>query len=428
MYRQPSPAHGSSLRECLRTVCPTHIAGSHVHCARPIPSSKLTANGLDAIAALQSTSGRPLLPEQSASSRFSHIMLDVPKAATRTLLEAGAQSAVDPFARPRYMLDAPSQAPADPTASAAPATVPELTISTRPEQQVLPPTYSPQPTMPLPPPTYTSSPSPTPSPSAPSSPSPSPSPSTEYTEPAPTCTNSNGCLFTSASSGTVFDTFTLTTSGWQRARPAASASETLAYEFGVISPSPAGTTSPSYKARWLYSTLDTAVIVGLTPGQQTLYVCARAARVEKSSPSSPEEVTPIGDKACAMVTVAVSDQVGCPGAARQVPLSPYAAVLHTTCHRQNTHQQPRFLSVRCKCFPSCSATILKANVKVTYRHLHLPTTVHAHPCCSTGVPGAGQRPARRPHLLRHRLQHNQAHPVPDARNGSPPLRRLLSLQ
>ncbi len=124
----------------------------------------------------------------------------------------------------------------------------------------------------------------------------------------------------------MFDTFTLTTSGWQRAWPSSSASETLVYEFGVVSAS-----SSPYKARQLYSPLVTAVIVGLSPGQQTLYVCTRAARVAKTSMGS-EEVTPTGDKACATVTVTVSDQVGCPGVARQVCLGRCFAH-HMPCHQ-----------------------------------------------------------------------------------------------
>lgn len=183
MYRHPwLSSLYARLTVCL-TMGSTHLTGSHVYCIRPIPASKLAANEGGAQTALQSTLGRPLLPRPlSASSRFSHIMLDVPKAATRTLLKADAQLAPDPLARPRFMLDAPSatpasseapsgllpdapQAPSNPAASAAPATVPEPTIATSTEQLTLPPTYSPHPTVPLPPPTYTSSPSPSASPS-----------------------------------------------------------------------------------------------------------------------------------------------------------------------------------------------------------------------------------------------------------------------
>lgn len=290
-----------------------------MNCIRPTPVAKLSTVALDMQTEMPSI-GRSLLSDDTVPLRNTGNMLGVAKATVRTLVEANDEA--DPFVHPRYMLDAPSKVPAPPVAEPAasepgPPTVPATTTESFTQVVTqLPPIYSPQPTLPLPPSPYSPSPAverPSPSPSvtlSPSvtpSPSPSPSPSVQPVEPAPTCSNPDGCLTVSPSSGTVFDTFTLSTNGWQRAWT--TESEILVYEFGVEA-------SSSRKARQLSSALKIAIIVGLGSGQQTLYVCARAATV--TIRGNAKVTAPSGAKACATVTVAVSDQVRqsgvkCPG-------------------------------------------------------------------------------------------------------------------
>ncbi len=275
-----------------------------MNCIRPTPVAKLSTVVLDMQTELPSV-GRSLLSEDTVPLRNSGNLFEISKATARTLLDAN--NGADPFAHPRYMLDAPSEVPASPVTFTEPAASepgPPAVPATATESvtQVvtqLPPVYSPQPSLPLPPSPYSPSPAveqPSPSPSV--TPNSFPSPSVQSVEPAPTCSNPDGCLNVSPSSGTVFDTFTLSTSGWQRTWT--TESEILVYEFGVEA-------SSSRKARQLNSALKTAAIVGLGSGQQTLYVCARAATVTIRGNAT--ATTPSGDKACATVTVTVSDQV-----------------------------------------------------------------------------------------------------------------------
>ncbi|GFR47937.1 hypothetical protein Agub_g9740 [Astrephomene gubernaculifera] len=154
--------------------------------------------------------------------------------------------------------------------------------------------YSPSPSPPV------ASPSPSDAPSASDSPFPSPSPSspTSVLSNAPVCGGDGTaatCLKTNATTGTILDAYLLSASGWQSV---SSSYPILLYEFGVISIIGSNTT---YKARQAYSTKSTATITSLPAGgANTLYVCVRAAN---------STTIPVGDRACALVTVKASTQV-----------------------------------------------------------------------------------------------------------------------